>query len=214
MALSHYLGNDEVMHYAIRHSFIWNSFDFLHTIEYVSFQTSVAVRKNFELCYYTDQCLKRLEYDEKLAVAVSRLHAENTPALSRSEMFCFPRSKNIYSYSIAMPIKLDYHLLPIINYNIRQLFEFGLTERWNKLSQAIAANEEIKKMLNRAAAGENDNRLVVLTVPHIMGALLIMSFGHIVALTAFCIELWINKKISHIGCAKIWLILHFFLNPK
>lgn len=113
-----------------------------------------------------------------------------------------------------MPIKLDYHLLPIINYNIRQLFEFGLIERWNKLSQAIAANEEIKKILNRATAGESDNRLVVLTVPHIMGALLIMSFGHIVALTTFCIELWINKKISRSKCAKIWLILHFFVNPK
>lgn len=179
-----------------------------------SFQTSVAVRKNFELCYYTDECLKRLKYDEKLAVAVSRLHAENTPALSRSEMFCFPRSRNIYSYSVAMPIKLDYHLLPIINYNIRQLFEFGLIERWNKLSQSIAANEEIKKMLDRAAAGESDDRLVVLTVPHIMGALLIMSFGHIVALITFCLELLIKKKIGDNKCAKIWLILHFFVNPK
>lgn len=173
----------------------------------------MAVRKNFEICYYTDECLKRLEYDEKLAVAVSRLHAENTPAISRSEMFCFPRSRNIYSYSIAMPIKLDYHMLPVINYNIRQLFEFGLTERWNKLSQSIAANEEIKKILNQAASGKDD-QLVVLTVPHIMGALLIMSFGHFLALSTFFIELWINRKIKQIKCAKVWVILHWFLRPK
>lgn len=165
------------------------------------------------MCYYTDECLKRLVYDEKLAVAVSRLHAENTLAVSRSDMFCFPRSKNIYSYSIAMPIKLDYHMLPIINYNIRQLFEFGLTERWNKLSQSIAANEEIKTILNQAASGKDDN-LVVLTVPHIMGAILIMFFGHFLAMTTFFIELWIGRKIHKRNSTKIWLILHWFLRPK
>lgn len=146
-------------------------------------------------------------------MAVSRLHAENTPALSRSEMFCFPRSRNIYSYSIAMPIKLDYHMLPVMNYNIRQLFEFGLIERWNKLSQSIAANEEIKKILNQAASGKDD-QLVVLTVPHIIGALLIMSFGHFLALSTFFIELWIDRKIRQIKCAKVWIILHWFLRPK
>lgn len=157
--------------------------------------------------------MKRLVYDEKLAVAVSRLHAENTPAVSRSDMFCFPRSKNIYSYSIAMPIKLDYHMLPVINYNIRQLFEFGLTERWNKLSQSIAANEEIKMVLNKAADG-NDDSLTVLTVPHIMGALLIMSFGHFVAASTFLIELWVGRKIRQRKCRKIWIILHWFFHAK
>lgn len=173
----------------------------------------MAVRTNFEICIYTDDCLKRLKYDEKLAVAVSRLHAQNTPALSQSEMFCFSRSKNIYSYSIAMPIKLDYHLLPIINYNIRQLFEFGLIERWNKLSQAIAANEEIKKSLENAASGK-DSRLVVLTVAHIMGAILVMIFGHLIALIAFLTEVFVDRKVQQKGCSKIWLALHWFLRPK
>lgn len=175
------------------------------------FQTSIAVRKNFEICYYTDECLKRLVYDEKLAVAVSRLHAENTPAVSRSDMFCFPRSRNIYSYSIAMPIKLDYHMLPVINYNIRQLFEFGLIERWNKLSQSIAVNAEIKKILNQAASGKDSKGLVVLTVPHIMGALLIMCFGHFLALTTFCLEVWIERKIRNGKCTKFFVCFHWFL---
>lgn len=171
------------------------------------------MRNNFELCIYTDECLKRLEYDEKLAVAVSRLHAQNTPALSQSKMFCFPRSRNIYSYSIAMPIKLDFHMLPVINYNIRQLFEFGLTERWNKLSQSIATNIEIKKILN-SASSKKDDRLVVLTVAHIMGAILVMFFGHFIALAAFLIETLVDQRIQHKNCAKIWLILHWFLRPK
>lgn len=112
-----------------------------------------------------------------------------------------------------MPIKLDYHMLPIVNYNIRQLFEFGLTERWNKLSQSIAANEEIKKILQSAADGK-DNRLVVLTVPHIMGAILIMIFGHFLALMAFCAEITVGRHIQKRNCEKIWFMLHWFLKPK
>lgn len=112
-----------------------------------------------------------------------------------------------------MPIKLDYHILPIINYNIRQLFEFGLTERWNKLSQSIAANEEIKMILKSAADGK-DNRLVVLTVPHIMGAILIMIFGHSVALIAFCLEMSVRRHIEKRNCSKVWLTLNWFLKPK
>lgn len=173
----------------------------------------MKVRQNFEICTYTDECLMRLRYDDKLAVAVSRLHAQNTPAVSQSEIFCFPRSDNIYSYSIAMPIKLDFHMLPVINYNIRQLFEFGLTERWNKLSQSIAANEEIKKILNSAASGKDDS-LVVLTVPHITGAILIMFFGQFLSLIAFLTEIFVESRIRQKNCLKIWLLLHWFLQPK
>lgn len=162
---------------------------------------------------YTDECLKRLVYDEKLAVAVSRLHSKNSPAISQSELFCFSRTRNIYSYSIAMPIKLDYHLFPVINYNIRQLFEFGLIERWNKLSQSIAANQEIKKILDNAVSGKDD-RLVVLTVAHIMGAILVMTIGHVIASMAFITELMVSRKIQHKKCSKFWILLNWFLRPK
>lgn len=179
----------------------------------ISLQTSSTVRQNFKICVNTDECLKRLEYDEKLAVAVSRSHAHNTPAISRTALFCFPRSKNVYSYSVAMPIKLDYHMLPTINYNIRQLFEFGLVERWNKYSESIAANQEIKKTLDAATDGK-DSRLVVLTVAHIMGAILVMFFGHIIALVAFMFEVIVERQIRQRNCAKFWNKLHWFLKPK
>lgn len=160
-----------------------------------------------------EKCLSRLEYDVKLAVAVSRLHAMNTPIISPSELYCFPRTRNIYSYSVAMPMKSDFHLMPFINYYIRQLFEFGLIERWHKLSLSLAANEEIKKILNKAASGEND-RLVVLTVAHIMGAILIMTFGHILAMIAFLSEILTERHIRKPNCGRFWKILNTFLLAK
>lgn len=160
-----------------------------------------------------DDCLKRLLVDEKLAVAASRLHALNTPVISQKELFCFARSANIYSYSIAMPIKLDFHLLPQINQIIRQLFEFGLIERWRTLSQAIASNAATLKMLREGGGGAG-SPLVVLTVAHIMGAILIMFFGHFVALIAFLVEHITHRKIKSGNRHRFWMILHKCFLPK
>lgn len=157
--------------------------------------------------------MEKLASDEKLAVAVSRLHATNTLVISQSQIFCFPRTKNIYSYSVAMPIRMDFHLLPTINYNIRQLLEFGLIERWNKLSQSIAANEEIKKSLAHASEG-NDSHLVVLTIAHIMGALMIMFFGHILAIIAFGLEQLVHRRMCRPQSWRFWFRLHRWLEPK
>lgn len=103
--------------------------------------------------------------------------------------------------------------MPFINYYIRQLFEFGLIERWHILSQSIAANDEIKKILNTATNGKDD-RLVVLTVAHIMGAILIMTFGHTLALIAFLSEILTEKHIRKPNCGRFWKIVNTFLTPK
>lgn len=176
-------------------------------------QISKAVREHFHICDVPDNCLERLLKEETLAVAISRLHAKNTPVISQTELFCFARSANIYSYSVAMPIKLDYHLLPQINSVIRQLFEFGLIERWDKLSQSIASSAAIVKMQKDGTGGEGSH-LVVLTVAHIMGAILIMIFGHSMALIAFLAEHFTHGKIKKGNYNRFWMLLHKFLTPK
>lgn len=112
-----------------------------------------------------------------------------------------------------MPIKLDFHLLPNINYIIRQLFEFGLIERWDKLSQSIAKNADIRKLLN-SEDSSHESRLVVLTVAHIMGAILVMIFGHILASLAFIVEQLTFRNIQKGNHKFVWMKLHQILNPK
>lgn len=174
---------------------------------------STYVRKHFTLCEYIDSCLQRLEYDEKLAVALSRLHGYNSPVISRRDIYCFPPEQNIYSYSVVMPIRLDFHLRPQINFIIRQLLEFGLIERWDKLSQSIAENADIMKMINNGGSSD-EKHLVVLTVAHIMGAILIMIFGHILASLAFLAETIVYNKLQTEKPSKKWIRLHKILNPK
>lgn len=112
-----------------------------------------------------------------------------------------------------MQIKLDFHLLPQINNVIRQLFEFGLIERWDKLGQSIASNAAIGKIL-KDGSGDDGNHLVVLTVAHVMGANLIMIFGHLLALIAFVAEHLIHRKIKSDNYTRFWMVLHKFMTPK
>lgn len=164
------------------------------------------------MCLHPDNCLKRLLNDENIAVAVSRLHAENSPVISKTELYCFSRSNNIYSYSIALPIKLDFHLLPQINYIIRQLFEFGLIERWNKLSQSIASSVSISKLLK--SEGEDGGHLVVLTVAHITGAILILGAGLIMSFAVFILERIVYRIIRHGRRNKFWNFVNSILDPQ
>lgn len=151
--------------------------------------------------------------DDRLAVASSRIHAENSQAIKKNQLFCFSRSENIYSYSVAMPIKIDFPLLPNINYIIRQLFEFGLIERWDKLSRSITANTIILDTLNVGVEAGEDH-LVVLTVAHVTGAILVMSVGHILALIAFFVEQIVSQRIKSGSRRKIWTRLHSMLSEK
>lgn len=176
-------------------------------------QVSLYVRDHFQICPNNiDDCLKLLHINEKLAVAVSRLHAENSAVISRDQLFCFTRENNIYSYSIAIPTRVDFHLLPSFNYIIRQLFEFGLVERWDKLSQAIASSALAIKLAQSVSDG--GGHLVVLTVGHIMGAVFVMLFGHSIAFIAFCSELLVNWQVRKQSPTWFWLKLNKFFVPK
>lgn len=102
-------------------------------ILYSGLKIARAVRENFIFCDNIDDCLERLRYDEYFAVALSRLHALNNPVISRSELFCFPRENNIYSYLVVMPLKLHYELMVPMDKVIDNLMEFGLVDRWIEL---------------------------------------------------------------------------------
>lgn len=177
------------------------------------FQVSRYVQQHYTLCSANiDDCLKLLLDNEKLAVAVSRLHAENSPVVNKDQIFCFTRENNIYSFSVAMPMRIDFQLMPRFNSIIRQLFEFGLVERWDKLSQAIATSAVAIKLA--LAGGSDDSNLVVLTVGHITGSLLILMVGHLISLCAFGIEVLAGYMARRENCGRFWLAVNACLIPK
>lgn len=159
--------------------------------------------------------MQRLQHDEYLAVALSRMHALNNPMISRLELFCFPRENNVYSYSVAMPLRLDYQLIDPINTVIVNLMEFGLIDKWIKLSEGPTLQSLVAKEKHNGAVRTRDpaDGNVILTMDHIIGALVIMAFGYALALIAFLVEQLVFHRLQKGSESKFILNLHTFLRP-
>lgn len=85
---------------------------------------------SFEVCDDIDKCLNRLKFDDKLAVATSRLHIQAMPLHQR--IFCFDRSQNIYSYLNSFKIRMDYPKRHDIDKILKEITTAGLVSKWQK----------------------------------------------------------------------------------
>lgn len=170
----------------------------------------MAVRERFFLCDNVDKCARRLRHDEFLAVELSRYHAHNNPMISRSELFCFSRASNVYTFSVAMPLKLDYELIDPINKVIKNLMEFGLIDLWRRIKAEPNTRSKIAetKAKQHAELHLTPDGTVVLTIHHIVGALVIMAFGYVLAIITFTIEQIVYRKVQKRSKSKFILYLH------
>lgn len=166
---------------------------------------TTKARNSFHLCRNIDECFLKLKFDDYLAVATSREHAMNNPVLPKTNIFCFSKANNIYSFSVAMMTKKYFHLLPQMNSIIRRVSEFGLLEKWAKDNSAGAL-----KLIQETDDGGDDDGLVVLTIGHITGAMIIMFLGYTVALCAFIGEMIVGKKISSSKRNAFWSFWSFW----
>lgn len=157
----------------------------------------------------------RLRHDEYLAVAVSRLHAESNSKITRLERWCFYSENNVYSYPVAMPLKLDFELIEQIDDVITNVMEFGLVDKWKKMSEGPSFRTLVAKALVKQHEEEHtsSNGTVVLTVDHIIGALIIMAIGYLSAIIAFLVEKCVHQKVQQRTKSKLVLSLHKFFSP-
>lgn len=109
-----------------------------------------------------------------------------------------------------MPLKVDYELKEAIDAVIANLMEFGLIDKWFQLEDAPTL-----RTLVATAQTQHDhvNGNVVLTIDHIIGALLIMAFGYILAIIAFLLERFVHRKVQQGTDSNVVIYLHQFLRP-
>jgi hypothetical protein len=145
---------------------------------------SRQLRPAYKPCYDMDKCLMNLKTDHKLAVAISRQHAENARIpLSDDEFFCFDKANNFFSYSVVMLLKKDHHLLPMINTLIRRIAESGFILKWTDDSAftKYKSDDEVRDPHENAEP---------LNLDHLLGLFALMGIGVGFAIVAFIFE-WI-----------------------
>lgn len=102
-----------------------------------------------------------IKYKDKLAVAISRQHAQNARIpLTENDMFCFDKANNIFSYSVVMLFKKDHHLLPLVNTLIRRIAEAGFILKWKTDTEYMKFKEDLQKDSNENAPLNLDHMIV------------------------------------------------------
>lgn len=165
--------------------------------------------KNFEICTEIDKCLYELTTNLTLAVAVSREHSENSPLMSKMNMFCFTRSNNIYNYLISVLARRDHHLLTRINRNIRAVLEAGLLSKWQLDSQRESDLKNFK-----ATGDEEDNATIVLKWQHVQGAFYVAFIGLFVSIIVFFLEVIVFKLSKSVNFDKMKRLEQYFCYNK
>lgn len=150
-----------------------------------------------------DSCLAELKRDDKLAVSVSRLRAENCALIRTNEMYCFPIRENLYTYSQSLRTTKKYDFLPQINVIIGRALEGGLFQKWHRDS-SMYRNDPTK----------NIDRRTTLSIAHIGAALLALVCGLSIASSVFILEWIVFDKIKQKKCRRFWFIVSKFVDGR
>lgn len=130
-----------------------------------------------------DTKLAELATNDYLAIAVSRLHANNCPLIAAHQLFCF-QNENIINFPIAMIVRKDFRMLPSINGFLQQVIEGGFVQKWKIDSQKYDF-----KLIGYKEP-------IVLAMENLLGAFLVLFLGMFLGCLAFVAENWMHSYMK------------------
>ena len=152
-------------------------------------QYSQEQLQNFEVCDDIDECLNRLEFDDKLAVATSRYHIEAMQ--QQQNIFCFEPSQNIYNYLNTFMIRNDFPMKREFDEILKRIITSGLLSKWQKDMRHYRASIELNTQWKILNFGELTYAFT-------------MFVGLIAALMALIAEIYIYKKANSVNATNYW----------
>lgn len=154
--------------------------------------------------------LHDLESNYHLGVASSRAHIIGSGLIDKSTIYCFPVSKNIYNFSVAMIIRKNFILLPEINRIIQNVIEVGLVQRWEQECK-VSTRTRIK---THKLSSNEDSRTNVQVGSDISATLFLpIIIGYWMALGIFVAEIVIDIYNKRTGNS-FWRLLHSIITPR
>ena len=182
------------------------------------FQVFSKISTIYQPCPNLDECMKCLEHNEKLAVAIPRIHALNHPFVDKSELFCFPSAQRISTYVVVMLSRKNSPKLPGINRIIEDALEFGLIKKWTEESQMTQRIRQRMGLTNVRVHQSGDGP-VIFTLMHFESTLLIIVTGISIATFFFILELLAHYQLAAAKRKRqkphaIWRLADMLINEK
>lgn len=145
--------------------------------------------------------MAHLRYNDKLAVAVSRLHATNS--INAPHIFCFAINENIYNYPVSMLIRKNHHLFDRINSIVYRSFESGLFTKW--------INDGTYFGYNRI---DDHPYRVQFAIEHIAGAIIAYFTMGSMAIIALITEIIVDKKMRPRNVHQFWRLMNKLIDNR
>lgn len=149
----------------------------------------------FRLCPQVDDCLAELAVNDRLAVAVSRMHAMNNRRISQHMVYCFDGREKIIDYPISLMIASDHPMLKQTQLLTQRALEGGLLGKW-------LADSSPMEQTRREQNTNDESRKQ--TIEHIMPAIMTYCLFLTLAIVAFIAEHSIFVCVSGGAEGRFW----------
>lgn len=146
----------------------------------------------YKICESVEECLTNLKSDNQVAIGVSREYV-----LHRTDIFCFDRTENIFSYTVSMLVRKNDELYRRVNKFIHHLLDAGLMKKWTETTFNVL----------RKGNDSHGSSLQVkpISIQHITVGFIIAILFVILSVIAFGLELLIYKKLCSKNPSSFWI---------
>lgn len=157
--------------------------------------------EQFEVCADVDECLGRLAYDNRLAVAVSLKHATNNPLTPYWKIHCFPDTQHFNSYPVSILMNKQSPMWSTVNQLTQHALAGGLFVKWNREVKFHAPHQI-----------QRNNRNAVLTLEHIFIGWAMYWLFMAFAVGAFIAEHIIHWQMKRTRGGYFWKLAEMFID--
>lgn len=159
--------------------------------------------KQFHVCDDLNQCVRQLNHNPKLAVAISREHVQNGHLLFDSKQYCFDKTEIIHDYPVKFLVRKGFpHTLKLNEFLVAAI-ESGLIENW-RLSKRIRYQTK-KTEINFFYLNLNNDTLY--------GGYIIYSIMGTFLFVILASERIIHTFARRPNCSKFWRLAERFIDP-
>lgn len=156
----------------------------------------------FSPCSDLERCLEELIHNDRLAVVVSKSHAENSPNISDQQIFCFTENNQISNYPVVMMIHNDNPFKKRIEEIVEMIRQSGLMRRWTKDHQ------------KRVRKSNQETGPTQFTMQHIFPAIVGYSLFMIFSFLAFIGECLVYWQLKRNPGSVFWRFSEMFIDGR
>lgn len=149
--------------------------------------------ERFKTCGNLNECLRQLNHNSKLAVAISREHVRIKHFLPHH--YCFKNVEIIHDYALKFLIQKDFPYVKELNRFIATASASGLIEKWHKGKNLRYTDVEHEHIANLKMS--------------FMFIFMIMS----VSFLMLCLERLVHKKTHQPNPSWSWLTIQMIIDP-